>query len=406
MTYQETLDWLFSQLPMYQNQGTKAYKKDLSNSLKLAEHLNNPHTGFKSIHVGGTNGKGSTSHMIASVLQEAGYKVGLYTSPHLKDFRERIRINGTPVSKDYVVDFVANNKSFFESNSLSFFEMTVGLAFQYFNEKKVDFGVIEVGLGGRLDSTNIITPMISVITNIGLDHMEYLGDTHESIALEKAGIIKTGVPVVIGETDVRTIDVFRKKALEMRSKLIQADQIERLKYYPMDVIGHYQGKNQLTALATLELLVEIGMELNESHLVRGFKNIISNTGLLGRWQVLDTNPMIIADTAHNYEGLELVMNQILQMESEHLHMVIGFVRDKDVNRLVSLFPKKAHYYLCQANVARSMDIDNLSKLFTDHELKNSVFNSVIEAFHSAKERAGNNDLIFVGGSTFVVAEVL
>lgn len=391
---------------MYQNQGHSAYKTDLTNTIKLAEYLGNPEKGFRAIHVGGTNGKGSTSHMIASILQEAGYKVGLYTSPHLKDFRERIRINGKPVSKQYVTGFVKEHRSYFEENSLSFFEMTVGMAFDYFNNEQVDIAVVEVGLGGRLDSTNIIDPLVSVITNIGLDHMRFLGNTHELIAVEKAGIIKPGVPVVIGETDKRTIGVFRAKASKCKSKLIQADTIDSIVEYKLDLKGAYQLKNSKTAVVVIRELVPMGMKIKDEHIELGLMNVVKNTGMQGRWQILGENPLIVCDTAHNKEGLEIVMNQILECDYRELHMVLGFVNDKDIERVMNLFPRDAHYYLCRSKVLRAMPVDDLKIVFDSYNLNSESFDSVESALDQARINAGIKDMIFIGGSTFVVAEIL
>ena len=309
MTYQDTLNWMFSQLPMYQRQGKTAFKKDLSNTLKLAEHLNNPENKFKSVHVAGTNGKGSTSHILASVLQEAGYKVGLYTSPHLKDFRERIKINGQEVSKHFVIGFIKRNKSFFEANKLSFFEMTVGMAFDYFAKQNVDIAVVEVGLGGRLDSTNIVTPEVSVITNIGLDHTQFLGDTLEAIAFEKGGIIKPNIPVVIGETQKETAPVFKSLAKSCDSEILFADQLVS-EVYTSDLIGSYQSKNIKTVVQTVKQLQEKGFKISNKNLKQGLLKVVKNTGLLGRWQVLKERPKVVCDTGHNREGLIYVMQQL------------------------------------------------------------------------------------------------
>ena len=320
MNYVDTVNWMFSQLPMYQNKGKTAFKKDLSNTLLLAKHLNNPEGKFKSIHVAGTNGKGSTSHMLASILQEAGYKVGLYTSPHLKDFRERIKINGKCLNKQFVIGFIKRNKSFFNEHSLSFFEMTVGLAFDYFAKQNVDIAIIEVGLGGRLDSTNIITPEVSVITNIGLDHTQFLGETLEEIAFEKAGIIKNKVPVVIGETQKETKPVFIKISKERDAPIYFADD-SVLKSYESDLTGSYQYHNISTAIRTIREIKKKGFQVSEPIIIKGLKNIVKNTGLQGRWQVLQTEPKIIADTAHNKEGLIYTMSQINSESFSKLHLV-------------------------------------------------------------------------------------
>lgn len=404
MTYQETIDWLFIQLPMYQTQGASAYKKDLTNTILLAEHLNHPEKKLKCIHVAGTNGKGSTSHLLASVYQEAGYKVGLYTSPHLKDFRERIKINGEEISEKFVVDFIVKNKAFFEENELSFFEMSVGLAFDYFVEQKTDINIIEVGMGGRLDSTNIITPLISVITNIGLDHTQFLGTTLEAIAFEKAGIIKPKIPVVIGEYTNETKPVFIKKVQETNSEIYFAsDLIE--KTYPSALLGNYQTANKKTVQQTICIL-QNDLNVTEDCIKNGFLNVVKNTGLQGRWQQLGLNPKIITDTAHNSHGLKIVLNQIQKEEFDVLHIVLGVVNDKDLDDILPLFPKKAKYYFCRPNISRGLSADFLKEKATDFELSGNSYNSVSDAYANAQKNASKNDFIYIGGSTFVVAEVL
>lgn len=404
MTYQETTAWLFSQLPMFQMQGASAYKKDLTNTLMLVEHLKHPETKFKSIHVAGTNGKGSTSSMIASILQEAGYKVGLYTSPHLKDFRERIRINGEMISEDFVVDFVAQNKSFFEANQLSFFEMTVGLAFDYFAKEQVDVAVIEVGMGGRLDSTNVITPLVSVITNIGFDHTQFLGDTLPKIAAEKAGIIKSNVPVVIGEYSEETKPIFIAKAkLENAPIYFAQDNLEVA--YECALLGDYQVHNKKTVLQAIKLL-QSQFKIEENHIKLGLKNVIQNTGLLGRWQILKQKPFTVCDTAHNSHGLKIVLNQIQKHSFETLHIVLGVVNDKDLDSILPLFPKSAKYYFCKPNVPRGLDAEILKQKAIDFSLFGRVFNSVSEAYDEAVNSAKDSDFIYIGGSTFVVAEIV
>jgi dihydrofolate synthase / folylpolyglutamate synthase len=405
MNYSDTINWMFQQLPMYQNKGDSAFKKDLSNSIKLSKHLNDPHKKFKSIHIGGTNGKGSTSHMIASILQEAGYKVGLYTSPHLKDFRERIRINGKVVSKQFVIGFIKRNKSFFEANHLSFFEMTVGMAFDYFAKQKVDIAIIEVGLGGRLDSTNIINPVLSIITNIGYDHMHFLGNTLEKIANEKAGIIKENIPVIIGETQKETLPVFEQKAKTNNSEIYFADQLihETLE---SDLKGSYQINNIKTVLQTVVVLKNKGCHISNTNLQVGLLNVTKNTGLLGRWQVINENPKIICDTAHNKEGLGYTIKQLLSEKYNKLHMVFGVVKDKDLNSIIPLLPKKATYYFCKPNIARGLDADKLNVIFKENKFSGTSYNSVNNALNAAKSNAENNDIIYVGGSTFVVAEII
>lgn len=405
MNYNDTVNWMFSQLPMYQNKGKIAFKKDLTNTLALSEHLKNPEKKFKSIHVAGTNGKGSTSHMLASILQEAGYKVGLYTSPHLKDFRERIKINGTCISKQFVIGFIKRNTSFLNEHSLSFFEMTVGMAFDYFAKQKVDVAVIEVGLGGRLDSTNIITPEVSVITNIGLDHTQFLGDTLEQIAFEKAGIIKNKIPIVIGETQKETKPVFERISKEKEAPIYFADALKS-KLYESDLKGAYQKHNIKTVLATISELRKKGYKIPEQNIISGLKHVIKNTGLQGRWQMLQMHPKVIADTAHNKDGLTYTMNQLKTELHDKLHLVLGFVNDKNLDTIIDLFPKKASYYLCKPNVQRGLDVNVLKDYFVSKNYKVDAYNSVVEAFEMAKQKATTNDLIYVGGSTFVVAEII
>nr|WP_321222870.1 folylpolyglutamate synthase/dihydrofolate synthase family protein [uncultured Psychroserpens sp.] len=404
MNYQDTVNWMFKQLPMYQNQGKTAFKKDLSNTILLANHLKNPEHKFKSIHVAGTNGKGSTSHMLASVLQEAGYKVGLYTSPHLKDFRERIKINGKEVGKQFVIDFIEKNQNFLEKQHLSFFEMTVGMAFDYFAKQNVDIAVIEVGLGGRLDSTNIITPEVSVITNIGFDHTQFLGSTYDAIAREKAGIIKSNIPVIIGETQEETKSVFLDIAKANTSVIYFADQIKS--YYTSDLKGNYQKHNIKTAVNALKVLNDKSFKISEEHIKTGLQNVVKNTGLKGRWQVLQTQPKIICDTAHNKEGLSYIVKQLAQENYNNLHIVFGVVNDKDVDSILPLLPKKARYYFCKPNVPRGLDAEILKLKFKSSGFKGDSYQSVTKALDEAKSAAKLNDLIYVGGSTFVVAEVV
>ena len=405
MTYSETIEWMFAQLPMYQRQGSTAFKKDLTNSLLLAEALDNPHRKFKSIHVAGTNGKGSTSHMVASILQEAGYKVGLYTSPHLKDFRERIKINGEMIPEGDVVTFIKNQKPFFEANKVSFFEMTVGMAFYYFAKEEVDIAVIEVGLGGRLDSTNIITPEVSVITNIGLDHTQFLGTTLPEIASEKAGIIKNNIPVVIGEYQEEVMDVFISKALEMNASLKLATDMVK-EEYATDLKGTYQKKNRITAVAAIKEIASNGFEISERAIRSGLMNVVQNTQLLGRWQVIHENPKAICDTGHNKEGLTYVMKQLSEESYDHLHLVMGVVNDKELEGVLPMFPKDATYYFCRPNIPRGLDASLLQDKAAKFDLKGLVYNSVEEAYKTALTNANENDLVFVGGSTFVVAEVV
>ncbi|WP_456376049.1 bifunctional folylpolyglutamate synthase/dihydrofolate synthase [Lutibacter sp.] len=405
MNYTETLHWMFAQLPMFQRQGKTAFKKDLTNSIALSKHLNYPEKKFKSVHVAGTNGKGSTSHMIGSILQEAGYKVGLYTSPHLKDFRERIKINGKEIKKMDVIHFIKKNKSFLEENKLSFFEMTVGLAFDCFAKQKVDIAIIEVGLGGRLDSTNIITPEVSVITNIGLDHTQFLGETLPEIAFEKAGIIKKEIPVVIGEYQEEVFSVFKKIAGKNNSKLFLASENIK-KSYKTDLKGTYQINNIKTAIQALEILKANGFKISEDTIKSGLLKIVQNTGLLGRWQTLKKEPKVICDTGHNKEGLHYVFSQLKEAVFGKLHIVLGVVNDKDLDSILPLFPKNAMYYFCKPNIPRGLDAKKLQRECLKFELKGNTYVSVDIAYKYALKNAGSNDLIFIGGSTFVVAEVV
>lgn len=391
---------------MYQRQGASAYRKDLTNTLLLTEYLGNPHKNVKTIHVAGTNGKGSTSNMLASVLQEAGYKVGLYTSPHLRDFRERIKINGEDITEEYVITFFGKHKAFFEEHDLSFFEMTVGLAFEYFDTQKVDVAIIEVGMGGRLDSTNIITPLVSVITNIGLDHTQFLGNTLAEIASEKAGIIKKNIPVIIGEYTAETRPVFENKAKENESEIYFASDL--IQQTPLsDLVGVYQEKNKKTVLQTLKVLQsKKHFSISETSIRDGFLNVAKNTGFMGRWQVLQENPKVICDTAHNKHGLEIVLDQLLKENYTNLHIVLGAVNDKDLDSVLPLFPKNATYYFCKPDVPRGLEADVLQQKAKDFSLFGECYSSVKDAFEQAKKQALSTDLIFVGGSTFVVAEVV
>ena len=406
MNYKQTLDWMFNKLPMYQTQGTTAYRKDITNTVLLANHLGNPERHLKCIHVAGTNGKGSTSHLLASVLQEAGYKVGLYTSPHLKDYRERVSINGIPISEDYVCEFINKNKPFFEANELSFFEMSVGLAFEYFIKEKTDLNIIEVGMGGRLDSTNIITPLVSVITNIGLDHTQFLGDTLEAIAHEKAGIIKPAIPVVIGEYVPETKPVFLAKANETNSEIYFASDLIQ-EDYPSALLGDYQIQNKKTVLQTIKVLQDKKLlSVSETDIKNGFLNVIKNTGLQGRWQQLGENPTIICDTAHNAHGLKIVLQQLKNQTYEGLHIVLGLVNDKNLEEILPLFPLEALYYFCKPNIPRGLDAEILKEKAAAFNLIGETYLSVSSAYQNAKKNAQSNDFIYVGGSTFVVAEIL
>ena len=429
MNYLETINYLYSQLPAYHRLGKAAYKNDLKNTLAFDEYLAHPHTAYKTIHIAGTNGKGSVSHMTASMFMEAGFRTGLYTSPHLKDFRERIRVNGQMISRKFVTDFVGKNSDFINSLKPSFFEMTVAMAFQYFRELSVDIAVIEVGLGGRLDSTNIITPEVSVITNIGHDHMDLLGDTPEKIALEKAGVIKERVPVVIGQSKEGINQVFISKANEMGSEIMFADRSFRcilgefdyssLKsaFLMMNLItgeetigriplgGDYQAKNLQTLFQVFTVLKD-HFNLTTENLTMGIEKVISSTGLAGRWQVIGRNPLTICDTGHNMEGLEYVVNQLNRTCSGNLHIVIGFVNDKDLSLVLPLLPVRARYYFTKASVPRAMDEKILSDKALGTGLKGVSFPDVRSAMKAARKNASSEDLIFIGGSTFVVAEAL
>lgn len=405
-TYQETIDWMFNQLPMYQNQGATAYKKDLTNTILLSNYLGNPHHDLKCIHVGGTNGKGSTSHLLASVLQQAGYKVGLYTSPHLKDYRERIKINGKEIDENFVVEFINEHQSFFEQHQLSFFEMTVGLAFSYFKKEKTDINIIEVGMGGRLDSTNIIQPLVSVITNIGLDHTQFLGSTLKDIATEKAGIIKNNIPVVIGEYTKETKVVFEEIAKRKNAEIYFAsDIIENT--FPSQLLGQYQEHNKKTVLQTLHILrKQESFKFTDEHIAQGFLKVVDHTGLLGRWQTLQQNPTVICDTAHNAHGLTIVMKQLLSQNFERLHFVLGVVNDKKLDDVLPLLPKNAKYYFCKPNIPRGLDENILAIEAKKINLIGETFNSVSEAYQDALANCNEKDLVYIGGSTFVVAEIL
>lgn len=428
MNYQETLDFMYKSLPMYQRQGQAAYKANLDNSIAFDEYLGASHQSFKCIHIAGTNGKGSTSHMLASILQESGYKVGLYTSPHLKDYRERIKVNGQMVSEAFVIQFIDRIKDFIETHHPSFFEMTVFMAFEYFKQEKVDVAIIETGLGGRLDSTNVILPEISVITNISLDHTQFLGDTIGKIAIEKAGIIKENVPVIVGESNPEYDSVFIDKAKALNTSCQFSSEQYSIPYalrnmnnkqafdiykgetkvyeqIEIDLLGHYQQKNVLTAIHTIEQLKE-KFTISKKHIYDGLKNIVGNTQLLGRWQTLGNNPQIICDTGHNEAGVKLIIEQINQTAYGNLHIVWGMVNDKSINSIMEMLPKNAQYYFTKANIPRAMDEEELYSIAQNYGLKGLVFNTVETAVKKAKEQATAKDLIFVGGSTFVVAEVV
>lgn len=403
MTYKQTLEWMFGQLPMYQQKGVLALNAKMDNIIRFCDLLGNPEKKFKTIHVAGTNGKGSSSHMLASILQEAGYKVGLYTSPHLKDFRERIKINGKPVDKKFVKEFIEGNKTFLEDHKLSFFEMTVGMAFSYFAKEEVDVAVIEVGLGGRLDSTNIITPEVSLITNIGLDHTQILGDTLEKIALEKAGIIKPGVPVVISERQPETETVFNLIAHQLKSKIVFADELS-FPVHTTDLLGDYQERNMKGVLACVRQLE--GFAISADNISNGLKKVVANTGLMGRWQILKERPLVVCDTAHNKEGLSWVLQQIKKQQYRQLHIVLGFVSDKDVKGVLVMFPKEAKYYFVRPNIPRGMGVEQLAALALEQGLKGQTYKTVKKGLKAALATAEMEDMVYVGGSTFVVAEVV
>ncbi len=427
MNYKETLNFMFSQLPMYQRSGKAAYKANLDNTIAFDNYLNHPHTKYKTIHIGGTNGKGSVSHILASVLREAGYKVGLYTSPHLKDFRERVKINGENITKNSVVEFISENKDFISELKPSFFEMTVFMALDYFEKQNIDIAIIEVGLGGRLDSTNIITPILSVITNIGLDHTAFLGTTLPEISSEKVGIIKQNVSVIIGESQHETTETFTSKAKSTNSKIIFADKNINIEYsllnkdntqeyklsennlnlpkLTIDLLGKYQEKNAVTALQSIIELKKI-LNISNTNIIDGFKNVVNNTNLLGRWQILGANPRIICDTAHNLEGLTYVINQIKQTPYKTLHFVFGTVNDKNIDKILCILPKNAIYYFTQADIPRALDKKILFEKAKNNGLSGKIYESVKKAIESAKNNSNHNDLIFIGGSTFIVAEAI
>ncbi len=429
MNYKESLNFLFASLPMYQRIGQAAYKANLNNTIALDTYLGKPHKKFKSIHIAGTNGKGSVSHMLAAVLQVAGYKTGLYTSPHLKDFRERIRVNGIMIDEDYVAEFITKNLGFIKKIEPSFFEMSVALAFQYFADEKVDIAIIETGMGGRLDSTNIIHPLVCAITNIGLDHTQFLGNTIPDITAEKAGIIKSNVPTVIGEWQEETDNIFSVFSKKLHSDLYYASVIyqisnillskdrmqvmnvnqgnnllyERLK---LDLLGQYQRKNVPTVLQILELLKTFGFSVSKQVIYDALSKVKPLTGLRGRWDEIAYNPLIVCDTGHNISGLTEVMNQIIQIPYKKLHIVIGLVSDKNPDYIFPLFPPDAEYYFTKAEIPRAFDPLALKESAKKYNLRGNTYPSVISAVDSAKAKAGKEDLIFIGGSNFIVAEAL
>lgn len=424
MTYKETLDWLFTQLPMYQREGQAAYKANLNNTLKLDAHFQHPHQHFKTVHIAGTNGKGSVSHMLASILQEAGYKTGLYTSPHLKDFRERVKINGEMIGEQYVIDFVAQNKELFTDIHPSFFEMTVALAFKYFADSQVDIAVIEVGLGGRLDSTNIIQPLASVITNISFDHMALLGNTLPAIAKEKAGIIKPNVPAIAGIRDKDYDFVFEEKAKECNTTLQFASDNWTTRYnanetYDLcnrqgirfdslasELKGLYQRKNIPVVIETVLALRTQGLTISDENIRNGIAKVIHNTGLFGRWQQLADSPYTVCDTGHNIDGLTEIVAQITTCKYSILHFIIGMVSDKDIESVLHILPKDARYYFCKASIPRAMNEEKLAEKAAFAGLRGKTYPTVAEAFAAARNNANPDDMIYIGGSTFVVAEVI
>jgi dihydrofolate synthase/folylpolyglutamate synthase len=431
MNYEQTIQYLYTQLPMFTRDGASAYKANLDNTIELCKRLDNPQDKFKSVHVGGTNGKGSTSHMLAAVLQTAGYKTGLYTSPHLKDFRERIRINGQMISEQTVIDFVAAHVTDFDEIAPSFFEMTVGLAFDIFAKEQVDIAIIEVGLGGRLDSTNIITPLLSIVTNIGWDHMNLLGDTLQLIAGEKAGIIKSDIPVIIGENQPETAQVFIDKAAQVGTNLVFAsdewlektavhDQSDnhlniqlqsknsalKTQNLKLDLTGSYQLKNVKTVLTAVEELRKQGFNFSDDGIRNALAQVKTLTGLHGRWETLNQHPLTICDTGHNPDGIEEVLKNIAAVDYKHLHFVIGMVNDKDITKVLSMLPTNATYYFCKPDIPRGLEAESLMEQAESFNLHGEAYASVKEALLSAQANAGENDLVFVGGSTFVVAEVV
>ncbi len=421
MTYREATEYLFNIAPLFQNVGKDAYKEGLDNTLIIDEHFGKPHNAYRKIHVAGTNGKGSCCHTIAAILQEAGYKVGLYTSPHLLDFRERIRVNGIPIPEQRVIDFVVNERGFFEPLHPSFFELTTNLAFLYFEEQKVDVAVIEVGLGGRLDCTNIITPDLSIITNISFDHTEFLGDTLQKIAMEKAGIIKDGIPIVIGETNgnAEVRGVFLNTANAHHSDITFADESDEVtrhkgKVYDtrlmgkiyVELCGFCQEKNTATILSSIRELRRLGFPISDDNISKGFANVCYATGLMGRWQKVSDSPTVICDTGHNPAGLSYIGLQLRETQNERLHIVIGMAGDKDVRESLSYLPQDATYYFTQASVKRAMKAEDIASIGNSMGLTGESYGSVMQAFTAAKAIAGNNDLIFVGGSSFVVADFL
>lgn len=400
MNYQETLEYLFVKTPAFQQKGETAYKPGLANVMELDDFYGNPHKRFKTIHIAGTNGKGSVSHTLAAILQSAGYKVGLYTSPHLKDFSERIRINGKPISEQYVIDFVREAEEIIDRLNPSFFEITTLMAFTYFAHENVDIAVIETGLGGRLDSTNIISPILSVVTNVSFDHVNLLGDTLEKIAFEKAGIIKKGIPAVVGEMPLGLRPIFTEKT----EKVVFAEDTANSDY-EFELKGYCQEKNKKTILCAVELLKN-ELNIKEENIAEGLKNVVELTSLMGRWQKLSSSPLIIADTGHNVAGMQYIVSQIADIKAENKRLVIGMVGDKDITSMLKLLPKDAIYYFCNAQIPRALPAEELKRKASEFGLKGNAYPSVSDALDSAKRDASTNDFIFVGGSNFTVAEIL
>jgi dihydrofolate synthase / folylpolyglutamate synthase len=404
MTYQQTLDYLFAQLPMYQRIGKAAYKANLDNTWWLMEQLNAPHKKFKSIHVAGTNGKGSTSHLLASIFQEAGFKTGLYTSPHLVDFRERIRINGEMISEQSVIEFTQNYKDTFANQGLSFFEWTVGLAFDHFTKENIDIAIVEVGLGGRLDSTNVILPELSIITNIGYDHVQFLGNTLDKIAAEKAGIIKESIPVIIGKTQDETVTVFQSIANDKKAEIIFADQQEFDVIPSSPLLGNYQEENFKTVLIACKKLQQLGFKITTSNIQNGFQNVLKNTQLKGRWDIVQSDPRIICDVGHNKEGLIQNIRQLQSTTQGDLHFLLGFVNDKEIGEIFDLFPENAFYHLTQASVPRALPANELENYFFNKKASFKKYTDVADALANSVPQLKKNDTLYVGGSTFIVAD--
>ena len=405
MNYQDTIQYLYNSTPVFEHVGASAYKEGLSNSWALDEHFNHPHTKFKTIHVAGTNGKGSCSHTIAAILQAEGYRVGLFTSPHLVDFRERIKVNGDCISQEYVMDFVENERSFFEPLHPSFFELTTAMAFKYFADSHVDIAVIEVGLGGRLDCTNIITPILSVITNISFDHTQFLGDTLEKIAKEKAGIIKRNIPIVIGETTPETRNVFIQKAKEMNAPIYFAEEYNNPIANELDfeLKGSYQLKNKQTILCAVN---HLPLSISPSSIKEGLSHVVELTGLMGRWQTIRERPTVICDTGHNVGGWQYLSQQIKSQPCKNLHIVFGMVDDKDIDTVMNMLPTNATYYFTQAQTKRAIPANIVKEKGKEHHLKGYVFPQVADAYKAALHHANEDDFIFVGGSSYIVADFL